>query len=150
MADRMVVGVAGVLEREGRLLVIRRSAQVEAPGAWCFPGGAVEAGESLAEALVREIREEVGLEVEAVGELGRWERPDGELRIHWWRAALRDPEATPTPDPQEVAEACWMAPSTILELPGLLESNRRFLRDISFSSPSENQAAEMPKRERNS
>ena len=65
---RPVLSAAGVVvDDRGRVLLIRRG---KAPdlGEWSIPGGAVELGESLEEALRREIREETGLEV-AVGRL---------------------------------------------------------------------------------
>lgn len=58
-----VVGVGGVVVHEGRVLLIRRGKQ-PLYGRWVVPGGTVELGETLAEALVREMREETGLEVE--------------------------------------------------------------------------------------
>ena len=61
---RPFLGVGAVVIKNESLLMIRRG---RAPGAglWSIPGGKVEAGESLAEALVREVAEETGLEVEA-------------------------------------------------------------------------------------
>jgi 8-oxo-dGTP diphosphatase len=54
--------VNALLVREGRVLLARRSPRRKAyPGKWSFPGGHVEADETLEEALVREMREEVGL-----------------------------------------------------------------------------------------
>jgi 8-oxo-dGTP diphosphatase len=62
------VGVgAVVLDEDGRLLVILRG-NPPAAGRWTFPGGRVEAGESLEGALVREMAEETGLRIE-VGDL---------------------------------------------------------------------------------
>ncbi len=56
-------GVVGVAVREGQLLVIRRSQTVEAPGAYCFPGGAIDPGETEQDALRREFQEELALTV---------------------------------------------------------------------------------------
>ena len=53
-------GAVAVVVRDDRFLVIRRSANVVAPGAFCFPGGGIEAGETEERALVREFREELG------------------------------------------------------------------------------------------
>jgi len=60
-----VVGVGGVVVRDGRVLLIRRGKQ-PLYGRWVVPGGTVELGESLGQALVREMREETGLEVEPI------------------------------------------------------------------------------------
>ncbi len=65
--DRAEVAVGAVLVRDGRLLLVQRGRGV-AVGRWSLPGGRVEPGERLAEAVRRELREETGLEV-AVGDL---------------------------------------------------------------------------------
>jgi 8-oxo-dGTP diphosphatase len=62
-----VVAVGGVIVDDGKVLLIRR-AKEPSLGQWSIPGGAVEVGEKLKEALRREIREETGLEV-CVGEI---------------------------------------------------------------------------------
>ena len=59
--ERPIVGVAAVLLDADRVLLVRRGRPPQ-QGLWSLPGGAVEAGESLADALRREIREETGLE----------------------------------------------------------------------------------------
>ena len=63
----VVVGAA--LLDKGRVLAARRSAPPEVAGGWEFPGGKVNPGESEREALVRECREELGVEVEPLGRL---------------------------------------------------------------------------------
>jgi 8-oxo-dGTP diphosphatase len=60
-----VVGVGGVVVRDGRALLVRRGV---------VPGGTVELGETLEEALVRELREETGVEVEPVEVLTVFDR----------------------------------------------------------------------------
>jgi ADP-ribose pyrophosphatase YjhB (NUDIX family) len=72
-ADR-VPCVGAVVVHEGRLLLVRRG-QEPGKGLWSVPGGRVEAGESLAEACVREVREETGVDVVAGDVVGRLERP---------------------------------------------------------------------------
>lgn len=59
--------VAGVLVRQGRVLAARRPAHKAQGGLWELPGGKVEDGETDAAALARELREELGVEVQ-VGE----------------------------------------------------------------------------------
>ena len=58
----MIDVVAVVIQKDGKYLVAQKP--VSKGGDWEFPGGKVEAGESLAQALVREIREELGVEVQ--------------------------------------------------------------------------------------
>ena len=60
---------AGLLWREGKLLISKRPQGVHLAGYWEFPGGKQEAGETLGECLEREIREELGIEVQADGPL---------------------------------------------------------------------------------
>lgn len=63
--DAEVHVVVGILWREGRLLAARRPEGKVLGGYWEFPGGKVEAGESAEEALRRELREELAIEVQA-------------------------------------------------------------------------------------
>jgi len=64
--DQPVVGVAAVVFGGEEVLLVRRG-QEPARGVWSLPGGAVEVGETLAQAVVREVREETGLVVEVLG-----------------------------------------------------------------------------------
>lgn len=61
-APRPVLGVSAAIFRDGRVLLAQRALAPWA-GAWSLPGGKVEAGERLAEAVAREIREEIGLDI---------------------------------------------------------------------------------------
>lgn len=72
MEDKQVIKVvAGVLERNGKILVCRRRNQDGSPGKWEFPGGKQEPGETEEECLVRELREELCLAVRPGEEIGR-------------------------------------------------------------------------------
>lgn len=61
--DRPIVGVGAVIVDNGRALVVRRATE-PLKGQWSIPGGMLELGEKLREGIVREVREETGLEVE--------------------------------------------------------------------------------------
>jgi len=61
-----IIGVGGVIFHEDSVLLVKR-AQEPGIGQWSFPGGAVELGETLIEALKREIYEETSLEIEVKG-----------------------------------------------------------------------------------
>lgn len=121
-------GVVAVIGREGKLLLIRRSDNVAAPGKYCFPGGAIEAGETQEMALVRELQEELGVEVEPVQPLWESLTPWG-VHLIWWKARL-SPEAAITPNPKEVAEVLWMKPRDAFAASDLLESNRQFMEKV--------------------
>jgi mutator protein MutT len=64
----VTVVVAAVIERDGRFLVTRRPAGVHLAGLWEFPGGKIDPDETHADALRRELREELDADV-AVGDL---------------------------------------------------------------------------------
>lgn len=80
------VGVGGVVVHDGRVLLIRRG-KPPLFGRWVVPGGTVERGETLEQALVREVREETGLEVRPVQFLTAFDRilraPDGSVGYHY-------------------------------------------------------------------
>ena len=61
--ERPIVGVGAVIVKEGKVLLVKRRYEPLA-GRWSLPGGTLELGETLAEGVAREMREETGLEVE--------------------------------------------------------------------------------------
>ncbi|MFJ9420233.1 MULTISPECIES: (deoxy)nucleoside triphosphate pyrophosphohydrolase [unclassified Streptomyces] len=103
---RVVVGAA-VCDR-GRLLAARRSAPPALAGRWELPGGKVEDGETPEQALVRELREELGVEAAPLERIpGEWVlRPGFVLRV--WTARLLSGEPRPLQDHDELR---WLRPS---------------------------------------
>ncbi|MEU9110334.1 (deoxy)nucleoside triphosphate pyrophosphohydrolase [Streptomyces sp. NPDC048483] len=103
---RVVVGAA-VCDR-GRLLAARRSAPPALAGRWELPGGKVEDGETPEQALVRELREELGVEAAALERIpGEWVlRPGYVLQV--WTARLLSGEPRPLQDHDELR---WLRPS---------------------------------------
>jgi 8-oxo-dGTP diphosphatase len=86
-----VTVVAAVIERDRSFLVTRRLEGTHLAGLWEFPGGKIAAGESHAEALMREIREELDVDVE-VGALlfeTQFHYADRVVSLHFYRCALR-------------------------------------------------------------
>lgn len=118
-------GVIAVIAQDTELLVIRRSQQVRAPGAYCFPGGGIERGESEEEALVRELFEELTATVSPVKRLYENATPSG-VQLAWWLATLA-PNSLLIPNPREVASVHWLSTPQIRYLPGLLVTNHDFL-----------------------
>jgi len=88
-APRPEVAVGAVVVRDGRLLLVRRGRGVGA-GRWSLPGGRVEPGETLADAVRRELREETGLDVRVGGVCGIAERISAQAHyviIDFWAEA---------------------------------------------------------------
>ncbi|MEW4561354.1 NUDIX domain-containing protein [Bremerella sp. JC770] len=128
--------VVGVILRHNTFLTIRRSQQVVAPGKVCFPGGSIEPGESEPDALVREIREELGVEAMAGTRLFETVTHWG-TSVAWWHARVEE-NVQFVLQAAEVAEARWLTPQTLLRDPDLLSSNRDFLvawRQATFAIP---------------
>ncbi len=92
---RKVRVVAAVIRRGGAILITRRHDQAERGGQWEFPGGKVEEGESEAEALRRELREELGCEIEIGRLLARHfhRYPDLEVDLAFYACALPEDAA---------------------------------------------------------
>lgn len=117
---RPYLAVSAAIFRDGRVLIVRR-AQPPARGLYTLPGGAVELGETLAEAVVREVREETGLEIEPLAPAGYRQiiaRDDaGRVERHFVIVPLAARWiAGEVSLNEELAEAHWLTPS---ELSGL-------------------------------
>ena len=94
--DRPIVAVGAVILDGDRVLLVQRG-QEPLKGEWSLPGGAVELGETLEEALVREVREETSLDV-AVGpvvEVFDSIRRDGSLEDRFLHQAGADVDRAP-------------------------------------------------------
>lgn len=121
-ADGRRVVVAAAIESRGRILAARRSRPEALAGGWELPGGKVEPGEDPAHALVREIREELAVDVEVVGSVagpdgGDWPLDDRSvLRVLRARIERGDPAAGIAHDdlrwlgPRELGDVAWLAP----------------------------------------
>ena len=101
--------VAAVIRRDGKLLVGLRPPMKRHGGMWEFPGGKLDEGETLASAARRELREELDLEVVAVGETRLVVRdPGSPFAIHFVEVEVQG-----TPIPHEHAELRWCSPEEL-------------------------------------
>jgi 8-oxo-dGTP diphosphatase len=106
---------AVIKDEAGRLLLIRRGHEPGA-GLWSIPGGRIEPGESDVAALVREVREETGLDVEAGRLLGAVQRPGLAGAV----ADIRDYAAVVTGGElaagDDAADVRWAEPAAVAEM----------------------------------
>lgn len=108
--DRTIAAVAIV--RDGQVLAGRRVGPPRVRGGWEFPGGSVEAGETPEQAAVREAREELRVEVELTGRLGRVPIRPGMWLVVFTAALTRgEPAMNGSHD-----ELRWMSADTLRDL----------------------------------
>ncbi len=118
--DRPIVGVGAVIVDAGRVLVIKRGVE-PLKGRWSVPGGAVELGETLREAIAREVLEETGLVIEAIEVLEVFDNiyrdPEGRPQYHY---VLIDFVCRMTGGVlqagSDVSEAAWVRPEELSAL----------------------------------
>ncbi|MGQ9582522.1 MAG: NUDIX domain-containing protein [Thermoplasmatota archaeon] len=120
-----------VREREGILLVRRRNPPFE--GRYALPGGFVEAGETVEEAVVREVREETGLRTRVTGVAGVYSDPRRDPRGHTVSIVLRLRVTGGTlRGGDDAAEAAFFR---VGELPRLAFDHDRVVRDLLRAGP---------------
>ncbi|HTP33273.1 MAG TPA: (deoxy)nucleoside triphosphate pyrophosphohydrolase [Candidatus Acidoferrales bacterium] len=124
----MLQVVAAIIERDGMILVGRRRPEQSHPLKWEFPGGKVEAGETPAQAVVRELKEELAIRVDGCSEITRYRYAypgKAAIELIFLRVeSFRD-------EPQNLIfhEMRWEPLPALAEL-DFLEGDRDFLRGI--------------------
>jgi 8-oxo-dGTP diphosphatase len=98
MAKQVIRVVAAVIERDGRYLITQRNAGAVLPLLWEFPGGRVEETETEADALQREVRGRIGVEVMVGEKIGEHHHEYAQYDVHMmmYKCTL-SPEANPYP-----------------------------------------------------
>ena|SRR5215470_15811070 len=118
--------VVAVVIRGRDVLLIRRGAGVPDPGYWAPPSGTIEPGESQEAAVIREVREEVGLTVRPVVKLWKSASSSGTHTLYWWLADYV--EGTLVLNRREVADARWVDLVEIDTVEELFPVDRDFFR----------------------
>lgn len=122
-------GVVGaIIERAGKILLVREGPDNPDPGKWNQPAGWIDVGEDPVAALKREVKEETGLDFEPAGLIGVYSlaknRPDGSIH-HGIKLIFRgEIKGGLSTARGETAEASWFAPEEIIKM------NQSILRDM--------------------
>ncbi|MGB2927250.1 MAG: 8-oxo-dGTP diphosphatase MutT [Limnothrix sp.] len=107
------IGVAVIWNDAGEILIDRRLEQGEMAGLWEFPGGKIEAGETVEACIAREIKEEINLEIRVGDRLILIEHDYPKFKVslyvHWCEYLGGEPEAI------ECQEIRWVKPEALGE-----------------------------------
>lgn len=123
------VAVAVVQRADGRVLLAERPKGKVSGGFWEFPGGKFDAGEAAAQALARELREEVGIELDSAWPLMTYDHvyPDKTVRLHFFRVTAWHG----TPHGREGQRVSWEDPAAVGVAP-LLPANDKALQALNL------------------
>ncbi len=126
-ALRIQVVAAVLRDRQGRVLVADRPAGKPMAGFWEFPGGKLEPGEKPFDALRRELKEELGIEVRCAYRLLRfaYRYPEREVELDVWRVTAWDGE----PSAHEGQRLAWHRPRDLMGI-GLLPADEPIVRSL--------------------
>ena len=107
--------VAAILEQNGQILLAQRPSHADQAGLWEFAGGKVEQGESQPEALIRELREELGIEAQPTRYIASHQREvSGRIiHLHAWHVPVYAGEIVA----HEHSALTWCSPEVALSYP---------------------------------
>lgn len=131
--ERPVAGVAAVILNDDSVLLVKRK-NPPGEGNWGLPGGVVELGEPITEAVVREVREECGLEVEPVKRLAVFDSitrdEEGKVKFHYilFEFLCRIVGGTLV-SATDALDARWMPLERLEDLP-ISQGTIRFIRRV--------------------
>lgn len=113
MSEAVRVAVGIVADAAGAILITRRPDHAHQGGLWEFPGGKVEAGETVTAALRRELHEELGIQVQAAEPLLhiRHAYPDKTVLLEVWRVTAYQGE----PHGREGQPLTWVLPARLAD-----------------------------------
>jgi mutator protein MutT len=109
--NKIIDVAAGLVFRAGQLLITQRRPGDHLGGLWEFPGGKVELGETFQHCLIRELREELGIEVAVGNQIEEITHayPEKTVRLRFFHCTLTSGE----PAPIHCHNLAWVTPKTI-------------------------------------
>jgi 8-oxo-dGTP diphosphatase/(d)CTP diphosphatase len=107
--------VMAIIEKDGKYLMGKRSEkETTAPGIWATIGGGVQKGESFEDAVVREVKEEVGLTIKPLRLITSFDAAEKTCVLHWWQVEIVEGMAQICDDEHD--ELGWFSPAELREL----------------------------------
>lgn len=127
MSKVVEVAAAVLIDADGRFLLAQRPARTVYAGYWEFPGGKVEPGETTRQALIRELREEIGIEVQRADPwiVKTFSYPHATVRLHFFRVRQWQGE----PQGREEQSLAWQQPGDC-NLAPMLPANTPIMRAL--------------------
>ncbi|MEM1994494.1 MAG: NUDIX hydrolase [Nitrososphaerales archaeon] len=136
--ERPFAAVGAVIKKDGRVLLVKRRFEPSREK-WSIPGGLVELGERVKDAVKREILEEVGLEIKLIKLIDVVDNitrdKDGRIRFHYILSDyLAAPKGGVLKGNEEVLDIGWFTPEEASKL-NLTKTSRHLLKKIGFLKP---------------
>jgi 8-oxo-dGTP diphosphatase len=110
------------------VLMIRRGPSGPDPGYWAPPSGKLEPGETQEAAVIREVKEEVGVTIRPARKVWESVSAGGTHTLHWWLADAEDHDLRP--HRREVSDARWVTVQEIATLQPTFPGDRHFFEEV--------------------
>jgi len=123
--------IMAIIRKDDRFLLIKRGETIPAAGYWCPVSGKVKVGETQPEAVAREVKEEIGLEITAVKKVRESLTNNKIYRLHWWTTRILSGE--PKIMNHEVAEMKWLTKDELKALHPVFEEDIDILLEVGDS-----------------
>ena len=121
-----------IIRKSNKFLFVKRSEYIEtAKGYWCPVSGRIEGDETQEEALKREVMEEVGLNIEAVGKICTIPSHDNQFLLHFWTTKIVSGNAKVSSN--EATEIKWVTLEEMKMLRPTFEEDIRIIESLSIA-----------------
>jgi len=120
--------VMAIIRKDDRFLLIKRGETIPAAGFWCPVSGKIQVGETQSDAVVREVKEEIGLEIAAVKKVHESLTANKMYTLHWWTTEIRSGEARIMN--HEVAEIKWLTKDELKNLNPVFDEDIDILLNV--------------------
>lgn len=124
-----IESVVVLIQKGDQFLLIKRSTHVEnASGYWCPVAGRVENGETQADAVTREVKEETGLDVEADTRVAQIPSEDGQFELNFW--TTKNVTGSITLEPTEVEDYRWVTIKEMEQLEPIFQEDINIMKRL--------------------